>query len=57
MKLSEETKRHIKQAKKEIREGKTVPLAEVKKKLGIKELESYFKKEKIYTKDKKTTIL
>ncbi len=35
MELSEETKRHIKQSEKEIREGKTVPLAEVKKQLGL----------------------
>jgi RNA polymerase-interacting CarD/CdnL/TRCF family regulator len=35
MELSEETKRHIKQAEKEIKEGKTVKLAQVKKKLGL----------------------
>ena len=35
MELSEETKRHIKQAEKEIKEGKTIPLAEVKKKLKL----------------------
>ena len=35
MELSEETKRHIKQSEKEIREGKTVTLAEVKKQLGL----------------------
>lgn len=35
MELSEETKRHIKQAEKEIKEGKTVTLAQVKKKLGL----------------------
>ncbi len=35
MELSEETKRHIKQAKKEIQEGKTVSLEEVKKKLRL----------------------
>ncbi len=35
MELSEETKRHIKQSEKEIKEGKTVTLAEVKKQLGL----------------------
>ena len=35
MELSEETKRHIAQAEKEIKEGKTVSLAEVEKKLGL----------------------
>ncbi|MBW2976206.1 hypothetical protein KY347_02040 [Candidatus Woesearchaeota archaeon] len=35
MELSEETKRHIKQAEEEIRKGKTVPLAEVKRKAGL----------------------
>ena len=35
MELSEQTKRHIKQAEREIREGKTVPLAEVKRRLGF----------------------
>ncbi len=35
MELSEETKRHIKQAEKEILEGKTVSLEEVKKKLRL----------------------
>ena len=35
MELSEETKKHIMQSEKEIREGKTVPLAEVKRKLGF----------------------
>lgn len=35
MELSEETKKHIKQSRKEIAEGKTVTLAEVKKKLGL----------------------
>ena len=33
--LSEETKRHIKDAEKEIKEGKTVPLSQVKKNLGL----------------------
>ena len=33
--LSEETKRHIKQSEKEIKEGKTVSLTSVKKKLGL----------------------
>ncbi len=32
MELSEETKRHIKQSEKEIREGKTISLSDVKKK-------------------------
>ena len=35
MELSEETKRHIKQAEREIKEGKTAPLAEIKKKLRL----------------------
>ena len=35
MELSEETKRHIKQAEKEIKEGRTVPLAEIKNKLRL----------------------
>ena len=35
MELSEETKKRIKQAEKEIREGKIVPLSEIKKKLGL----------------------
>ncbi len=35
MELSEETKRHIKQSEKEIQEGKTVPLEQVKKELGL----------------------
>lgn len=35
MELSEATKRHIKQSQKEIAEGKTVSLTEVKKKLGF----------------------
>ena len=35
MELSEETKRDIKQARKEFAEGKTHTLEEVKKKLGI----------------------
>tara|TARA_B100000315_G_C14234118_1_gene432367 strand:+ start:373 stop:507 length:135 start_codon:yes stop_codon:yes gene_type:complete len=35
MELSEETKKNIKQAEKEIKEGKTVSHAEVKKKLGL----------------------
>ena len=35
MELSEETKRNIRQSEKEIREGKTVPLAEVKRKSGF----------------------
>lgn len=35
MELSEETKRHIKQSEREIKEGKTVSLAEIKKDLGL----------------------
>jgi hypothetical protein len=35
MELSEETKRHIAQAEKEIMEGKTVSLEQVKKKAGL----------------------
>ena len=35
MELSEETKRHIKQSEKDIAQGKTVSLSEVKRKLGI----------------------
>lgn len=33
--LSQETKKNIEQSRKEIAQGKTVPLAQVKKKLGI----------------------
>lgn len=35
MELSEETKKHIAQSEKEVKEGKTVSLAQVKKKLGL----------------------
>jgi len=35
MELSEETKRNIAQAEKEVREGKTVPLEEIKKRFGL----------------------
>ncbi len=35
LQLSEETKRHLKQSEKEIQEGKTVTLTELKKKLGL----------------------
>lgn len=35
MELSEETKKHIDQSRKEIAEGKTVTLAQVKKKLRL----------------------
>ena len=35
MELSEETKRNIKQAEKDLKEGRTVTLAEVKKRLGL----------------------
>jgi len=35
MELSEETKRHIEQSEKEIKEGKTVSLAQIKKELGL----------------------
>jgi len=35
MELSEETKRNIKQAEKDIKEGRVISLAEVKKKAGL----------------------
>lgn len=35
MELSEETKRHIRQAEKEIREGKTVSFEQIKKNVGL----------------------
>lgn len=35
MELSEETKRHIEQSRKEIAAGKTVPLSQIKKNLGL----------------------
>ena len=35
MELSEETKRNIKKSEKDIREGKTVPLAEIKDRLRL----------------------
>ena len=35
MELSEETKKHLKQSEKEIKEGKTVSLEEIKKKLKL----------------------
>jgi predicted transcriptional regulator len=35
MELSEETKKHIKLAEADIKAGRTVPLAEVKRKLGL----------------------
>ena len=35
MELSEETNRHIKDAEKEVKEGKTVPLSQVRKNLGL----------------------
>lgn len=35
MELSEETKKHIEQSRKEIKEGKTVSLEQVKKNLGL----------------------
>ena len=35
MELSEQTKKNIAQSEKEIREGKTVPLEEIKKKLNL----------------------
>ena len=35
MELSEETKKNIKQAEEDIKAGRTVPLSEVKKKLGL----------------------
>ena len=37
MELSEETKKRIKQAEKDISKGKTISLDEVKKKLGLDE--------------------
>jgi len=36
MELSDETKKAIKQSEKEIKEGKTISLEEIKKKYGIK---------------------
>ena len=36
MELTEETKKHIEEAMKEIKEGKTIPLEEVEKRLGLK---------------------
>jgi hypothetical protein len=35
MELSEETKRHIEQSRKELAAGKTLPLSQVKKNLGL----------------------
>ncbi|MBI2657596.1 hypothetical protein HYX08_02770 [Candidatus Woesearchaeota archaeon] len=35
MELSEETKRHMEQSRKEIEQGKTASISEVKKKLGL----------------------
>jgi len=35
MELSEQTKKHIRQAEADVRAGRTVPLAEVKKKIGL----------------------
>jgi hypothetical protein len=35
MELSEETKKHIEQSKREIVAGKTVPLSQIKKNLGM----------------------
>ena len=35
MELSEETKRNIKQAEKDFKEGRTVSMEEIKKKLGL----------------------
>jgi len=35
MELSEETKKHIEQSRREIEQGKTTSLADVKKKLGL----------------------
>lgn len=35
MELSEQTKINIKQSENEIKQGKTVPLSEIKKKLGL----------------------
>lgn len=38
MELSEETKSHIKQAEKDIEEGRTISITEVKKKLSFKDV-------------------
>lgn len=38
MELSQETKEHIRQAEKEVREGKTIALSEVKRKLGLQDV-------------------
>ncbi|HJX05644.1 MAG TPA: hypothetical protein VJ461_02960 [Candidatus Nanoarchaeia archaeon] len=35
MELSEETRKHIKQSEQDIKAGKTVPLSEVKKRIGL----------------------
>ena len=35
MELSEETKRTIEQSRKEIAEGKTIPLSQIKKRIGL----------------------
>lgn len=35
MELSKQTKKHIEQSRKEIKAGKTIPLSEVKNKLGL----------------------
>ena len=35
MKLSAETKKHIQESEKEIKEGKTISMAEIKKGLGF----------------------
>lgn len=36
LELSDETKKHIEASRREVAEGKTVPLSEVKKRLGMK---------------------
>jgi hypothetical protein len=36
MELSDETKRHIEQSRKEIEAGRTVPLSKIKSNLGLK---------------------
>ena len=38
MELSQETKEHIRQAEKEVSEGKTIALSEVKRKLGLQDV-------------------
>jgi len=35
LELSEETKRHLQQSEKDVKEGRTIPLAQIKKELGL----------------------